>query len=257
MAWLLAAAAVAAALVAWRAWVARRNAERRLAAARRELEFIQAAFARFVPARVVDDIVADGIGTHTDKKDVTILFADLKGFTALSEALPPAELVTILNGYLQRMSAVIVEHRGHVSELVGDGILALFGALEANPWQTNDAVHAALAMRAALVEYNAALAGEGRPPLALSVGIHRGPVIAGLIGSAGLMKYGVIGLAVNLAARVERLTRSHDVDVLVTDAVRSALDGRFVLRPMPAVAVKGIAEPVPTFAVDGFDGRIS
>jgi class 3 adenylate cyclase len=206
-----------------------------------------------VPARVVDAIVADGISTHSEKKDVTVLFADLKGFTALSEALEPADLVQILNGYLERMTAVIVEHHGHVSELVGDGILALFGALEANPWQTNDAVHTALAMRSALAEYNATLVAGGHPPLALGVGIHRGPVVAGLIGSAGLMKYGVIGLTVNLAARVEALTRALALDILVTEEIRVALDGRFRLRALPPVPVKGIAEPVAVFAVEGFE----
>src|SRR5205823_551117 len=81
---------------------------------------------------------------RSEKKEITVLFADLKGFTALGEGLAPAELVTVLNGYLARMSRAIVEHRGHVSKFLGDGILALFGALEANPWQTNDAIHAAL-----------------------------------------------------------------------------------------------------------------
>jgi len=254
MTWIVSLCAIAAfALLTWRMRQTVAGLERRLAAARHELEFLQAAFSRFVPARVVDEIVADGISTHTEKKEVTVLFADLKGFTALSEALAPADLVHILNGYLERMTAVIVEHRGHVSELVGDGILALFGALEANPWQTNDAVHTALAMRSALAEYNVSLVGAGHPPLALSIGIHRGPVVAGLIGSAGLMKYGVIGLAVNLAARVEALTRVHAVDILVTEEIRAELDGRFRLRALLPVSVKGIAEPVATFAVEGFE----
>jgi class 3 adenylate cyclase len=238
------------------AWRTRRTVgdlERRLEVTRRELEFLQRAFSRFAPAQVVEDIVAQGVSAASQKKEVTVLFADLKGFTALSERLPAAELVDILNGYLERMDAVIVEHRGHVSELVGDGILALFGALAANPWQTNDAVHAALAMRATLTDHNRSLAAAGRPTLGIGVGIHRGPVVAGLIGTTGLMKYGVIGLTINLAARVERLTRVHDVDILVTEAVRAALDPRFGLRAMPAVAVKGIAGELVTFAVEGFD----
>jgi adenylate cyclase len=237
------------------AWIQRRQLLallRRLERARRELEILQSAFARFAPAQVVDDIAADGISTRTEKKEVTVLFADLKGFTALSEAVPPAELVALLNGYLQRMSEVIVQHRGHVSELIGDGILAFFGALDVNPWQSNDAVGAALAMRRALTEYNAALREASRPPLHLSVGIHRGPVVAGLIGSAGLMKYGAIGLTLNLAARVEQLTRTHDVDILVSEDVQRVLDRRFQLRAMPATMVKGISEPIVTYAVDGF-----
>ena len=152
------------------------------------------------------------------------------------------------------MSRAIVEHRGYVSKFLGDGILALFGALDANPWQTNDAIHAALAMRRTLADYNETLAAAGRPALAMGVGVHRGPVVAGLIGSEGLMEYDVIGRTVNVASRVERLTRTHGVDILVTEATRAALDGRFRLRPMPPVAVKGIADALPTFAVEGFDG---
>jgi adenylate cyclase len=136
---------------------------------------------------------------------------------------------------------------------MGDGILALFGALEANPWQTNDAVHAALAMRAALAELNQALAGDGVPALGMGVGIHRGVVVAGVLGSAELMEYGVIGNTVNLAARIERLTRVHGVDILVTETARATLDRRFRLRPMPSAEVKGISQPLVTFAVDGFE----
>ena len=159
----------------------------------------------------------------------------------------------LLTGYFERMSRVVDGHRGHVAKFIGDGLLALFGALEANPWQTNDAVRAALEMRAALAEYNATLAGDGVPPLAMGIGIHRGPVVAGVIGSAELMEYGVIGSTVNVASRVERLTRTHGVDVLVTDAVRETLDRRFRLRAMPAAAVRGLPGVLTTYAVEGFD----
>src|SRR5207247_10589883 len=120
----------------------------------------------------------------------------------------PEGWVGVLNGCFEGMRRAITGHRGHVAQVIGDGILALCGALEANPWQTNDAAHAALAMRAALADYNAALGGEGLPALAMGVGIHRGTVVAGVIGSAELVEYGVIGSAVNLASRVQALTRA-------------------------------------------------
>jgi adenylate cyclase len=231
-----------------------RGLEDRLAVASQALESLQRGFARFAPADVVEDIIAQGASRRSEKKEVTVLFADLKGFTTLAEQIDPQLLVRILNGYFERMSGALRAHQGHVSEFIGDGILALFGALEANPWQTNDAAHAALAMRAALDDYNRTLRADGLPALAMGVGIHRGTVVAGVFGNAELMKYGVIGSAVNLASRVQGLTRTHGVDVLVTDAARAALDPGFRLRPMPATEVKGLSGAVPTFAVDGFAG---
>jgi adenylate cyclase len=110
-------------------------------------------------------------------------------------------------------------------------------------------MRAALAMRAAIREYNAELARQGLPALAVGIGIHRGPGMLGLGGSRDRMEYDFVGATVNLAARVQDLTRTHKVDILVTEAVRAELDARFVLAPMPAEPVKGIAEPVVTYAV--------
>lgn len=225
----------------------------RLETASMELQRLQMSFGRFAPEQVVERIAARGVPTSPENKEVTILFADLVGFTRMSGQLAPDVLVRILNGYFERMSQVITEHRGHVSKFIGDGILALFGALEGNPWQANDAVQAALAMRAALQHYNGELEAGGLPRLGFGVGLHRGIAVAGIVGSHELMEFTVIGNTVNVAARVERLTRVHHVDILVTQAVRQALDPRFVLRELPAVPVRGVSEPVVTFAVDTFE----
>jgi adenylate cyclase len=142
-----------------------------------------------------------------------------------------------------------MDHRGHVSHFLGDGIVAYFGALQQNPWQCNDAVRAALAMRAAIREYNAELAREGLPPLGLGIGIDRGAGLVGLVGSRERMEYDFVGRTVNMAARVQALTRTHHADILITDALRAELDPRFTLTPMPAELVKGFADPVVTYAV--------
>jgi adenylate cyclase len=231
---------------------ARRSAARlrgRLGTTTGELERISHAFARFAPMELVERVIASGVPTHGERKEVTVLFADLFSFTPLSESVDPSVLVRILNGYFERMSAAITAHHGHISTLIGDGILALFGALEANPWQTNDALRAALAMRAELESYNAELAAEGLPRLRVGIGLHRGSGIAGLVGSPELMQFTVVGNVVNVAARVQALTREHDVDILITTPVKDALDPRFALRPLPPSPLKGIAEPVATFAV--------
>jgi class 3 adenylate cyclase len=126
----------------------------RLESATSDLEHLQRSFGRFAPEEIVERVIARGVSTGGERKEVTALFADLVGYTALSERLDPDVLVRILNGYFERMSRAITEHRGHVSALIGDGMLALFGALEPDPWQANGAVRAALAMREELEAYN-------------------------------------------------------------------------------------------------------
>ena len=226
------------------------NVRRRLQIATASLERLQLSFARFAPQQVVEGTIASGVSTSAEKKLVTVLFADIVGFTSLSERMEPALLVQILNGYFTCMSRAIAEHRGHVSKFIGDGILALFGALEPNPWQTDDAVWAALAMREALVKYNDELTHAGLPTLRIGIGLHRGVAVAGVVGSEELVEFTVIGSTVNLASRVEHLTRRHAVDILVTAAVREVLDARFALRELPPMAVSGISAPVVTYAVE-------
>jgi class 3 adenylate cyclase len=227
----------------------REHAERAAA----ELQRLQMAFARFAPEAVVERIAAEGVPTDPATRDVTVLFADLVGFTRLGEQLPPDVLVRVLNAYFARMSRVITEHRGHVSKFIGDGLMALFGVPEANPWQANDAVHAALAMRTELQRYNTDLAREGLPSLRVGIGIHRGPVVSGVVGSPELLEYTVIGNTVNVAARIEGLTRVHGVDILISAAVQAAIDRRVLVEALPAVAVAGVSDPVATFAVKGFN----
>lgn len=239
------------------AWLQQRRhgalLQRQLDSAAEELQRLQQACSRLAPAGVVDRLVADGVSELNEmpaqRKVVTALFADLVGYTAMSERLEPAVLAHVLNGYFQRMSDAIHEHRGHVSTFLGDGILAYFGALQPNPWQSADAVRAALAMRQAMADYNRELAAEGLPALSVGIGIHRGSGLAGLIGSRERMEYGFVGRTVNLAARVQSLTRTLGVDILVTEAVRAELDASFSLDAMPPESVKGIAQPVLTYAV--------
>jgi len=244
---LVAGFAGTAAVAAWREILRLRARLERSAEA---LQQLQQSFRRFAPGEVIEGLI-QGAPPAPEKREVAVLFVDLVGFTALSEGLEPALLVRVLNGYFDRMSRAIAEHRGHVSKFIGDGILALFGALAPNPWRVDDAVRAALAMRAALADYNDVLAAEGLPRLSIGIGIECGPVIAGLLGNPSLTEFTVVGRTVNLAARVQAVTREHGVDVLVTGNVRAALDGRIRLRELPPAVLKGLAEPVPVWAVEG------
>jgi adenylate cyclase len=252
---LLAAGACVAA-GAW-AWRMRRRAlvvERRLARATHDLEALEHAFTKFAPHEVVERIIADGVATTADTKEVTVLFADLQGFTALAETLEPAALVALLNEHFERMARAVAAHRGHLAKFIGDGLLALFGALEPNPWQTNDALHGALAMRAAMAAHNAELRARGQPALAMGIGVHRGPVVAGVIGSAELVEYAVIGSTVNLASRVEGTTKQFGIALALSQATYDALDfpSNYLLRDIDRVQVLGRSAPVTVYEV--FEG---
>ncbi|MGQ0578632.1 MAG: adenylate/guanylate cyclase domain-containing protein [Betaproteobacteria bacterium] len=216
-----------------------------------ELQRLQQSCALLAPAGVVERLFSDGPESIAEHKVFTAMFTDLVGYTALAQRLDPKTLAGVLNGYFQLVSDSVTEHRGRVGTFLGDGILIFFGALEPNPWQCNDAIQAALAIRAALDRYNVELEAAGLPRIAIGVGIHRGPGLAGLIGSRDRREYTVVGPTLNLAARVQGLTREHGCDILLTESVREKLDPRFKLMPMPAVAVKGISEPVVTYAVVG------
>lgn len=216
------------------------------------LEHIEQAFQRFAPLDIVEQFAQGANAAEPTHRRVTIMFADLKGFTPLSEKIEAAAMVEMLNGYFRAMNGALVAHHGHLARLMGDGLMALFGALEHNPWQTADAVKAALAMREALAVYNRALEQRGIPKLEFGVGIHTGDVVAGVMGSDRFMEFTVIGDPVNIAARIEALTRVHQVDILVTEDVMKTLDPRFVARAMPPVAVKGKTEPIATFAIESF-----
>lgn len=194
----------------------------------------------------MDDILEKRSLDIAETREVTILFADLRGFTALSERMEASDLVALLNTYFQRMDRAVDEHGGFISKFIGDGLLVLFGALHHNPWQSTDAVKAALEMQQQVRELDEEVPTAD---LSLSIGIHRGPVVAGIVGSFEVKEFTVIGRHVNLASRVEGLTRMHDADILIREAVKEDLDPAIGLVEQPSAAVKGVQEPVVTYEV--------
>lgn len=233
-------------------WIYYRRSQtfrRRLSDANQELEQLQRTFNRFAPARVVDDILEKRTLDIAETREVTMLFADLRGFTALSEQLEAAELVALLNKYFQRMDRAVDEHSGFISKFIGDGLLVLFGALHHNPWQATDAVEAALEMQRRVQSLDDEVETDRLVDLSLSVGIHRGTVVAGIMGSFEVKEFTVVGRSVNLASRVEGLTRTHGEDILITEAVEDDLDPSIPLVEQPPVSVKGVQAPITTYAV--------
>jgi class 3 adenylate cyclase len=247
-------AAIVIAVLAIGRWLDRRRLaqlERLLAAKDAKLEHLELQFERFAPPQIVDRLTDASGAFAPERRRVTIMFADLRGFTALCDRLDPGVTVTILNGYFHCMNEAVSRHHGHINELAGDGLLALFGAIESNPWQARDSVLAALDMRAELARYNDRLQAQGLPELRFGVGIHSGEVVAGVMGTGGLFKFTVSGDPVNVASRVEGLTARFAVDLLITEDIRAALDDQFRLKPMPAAQVKGKSAPIQTYHVEG------
>jgi adenylate cyclase len=207
-----------------------------------------------VSPEIAAQLMRDGALLGGEEREVTILFADLRGFTSMSENLRPQELLALLNRYLDRMSAEIERHGGVIDKFVGDAIMALFGAPVAQSRAAEQAIAAALGMERALAQFNAELAEEGKAPLGMGIGVNTARVVAGNIGSHRRLNYSVIGDGVNVASRLQSETRKTEfrTNIITSAATAAALgQGQFTLRALGAVQVKGRAEPVEIFAVDG------
>jgi class 3 adenylate cyclase len=210
----------------------------------REREAIKETFGRYVTAEVRDEILAGRVSVEGEQREVTVLFADLRDFTPWVEATAPREVVRDLNAYFGEMEAAIRAHGGLVLQFIGDEIEAVFGAPVPAPDHAARAVRAALEMRARLAAWNA---GRARP-LRHGIGVHTGPVLAGAVGSRERLSYALVGDTVNLASRIEGLTKEIGADILVSGTTARGLDG-VALAPLPAVLVKGRTAEVEVFRV--------
>ena len=198
-------------------------------------------FTGYVSPAVMDEIVAgrlDGSGA-SQSCEVCVLFSDIRGFTAMSEALGPEEVVALLNRYFGRMTAVVHRHGGSVDKFIGDGMMAVFGVPNPLPAREKAALEAAHEMLAELALLNEELHAEGRPVLDIGIGIHSGMAVAGHIGSRERHAFTVVGDAVNVAARLEALSKDVGYPVVCSGAVAQALGYPAVLEAIGTQKLRG------------------
>jgi adenylate cyclase len=212
---------------------------------------VRSAFGQYVSVAVLDRVMRDGTDLGGDVRTVSVLMSDVRNFTSLAEGLPPAEVSQIMSEYFAAMIDVIMEHGGTVSDFIGDGILAVFGAPLDDPEHAWHAVETALGMQAALRTLNERWVAEDRPSLAMGVAVNTGEVFAGNIGSARKMKYTVMGDTVNTVARIEALNRDLGTEILIGAATLAAVGERIRVRDRGEVTVKGKLQAVTIFELDG------
>jgi adenylate cyclase len=212
----------------------------------REKRRVKRLFSRYVSKDVFDQLMADPSRAALGgaRREMTVLFSDVRGFTALSEKGAPEAIVGQLNEYFSRMVEVVFRNRGTVDKFVGDMVMALYGAPLDDDAHADHAVATALEMAAALEALNVQWAAEGRPTLDIGIGINTGEMVAGHIGSESIMSYTVIGDHVNLAARLESLNKDYGTRIIISEHTRARLRGQYDIRPLGEVTVKGRTQPV-------------
>ncbi|MDX6665499.1 MAG: adenylate cyclase [Solirubrobacteraceae bacterium] len=207
-----------------------------------ERQALHEAFGAFVDPQVADRVLAEGTLLEAEELEVTVLFLDIRGFTAFAERSSAHEVVARLNEFFEKVVPVVCAHGGHANKFIGDGLLGVFGA----PDRLED--HADRAVAAALEVAQLVRESFGED-LRIGIGINSGPVVAGTVGGGGHLEFTVIGDAVNTAARVEEVTRQTGDDVLITEATRCLLaDGGPPCEPRPMVELKGKTERVRLWA---------
>jgi class 3 adenylate cyclase len=215
------------------------------------VKFIKETFGRYLSQTVVDEILTspEGHKLGGTRKEVTVLMSDLRGFTSLSESRDPEEMVQLLNRYLEKMSRIILKYDGIIDEIIGDAILAVFGAPKSHGNDPARAIACAIEMQNCLEVLNKEVLDSGYPCLEMGIGINTGNVIVGNIGSEVRMKYGIVGDAVNRASRIE--SNSIGGQVLIGKSTYDQVKPKVVVTPAQHRMMKGMKKPLVFYSVTG------
>ena len=223
---------------------------------RRQLRTV---FDKYMAAEVVDEIMRnpEAIRLGGEKKELSVLFSDIAGFTSISERLDPETLVELLNKYLSAMTDIILQHRGNVNKYLGDGIMAIFGAPRGDPNHASLACFAALDSQAELVKRREQWKAEGQPEISARIGINSGWLVVGNMGSQARMEYTVMGDTVNLASRLEGANKYYDTLILLGPRTYELAAQDIEAREIDRMRVKGKKEPVVVFELLARKGGLS
>ena len=213
-------------------------------------EVARANYSRFLPEYVVKQMLENPNSFKLGgvSQTITVLFADIRGFTRISEHAPPEKIVNLLNRYFSAMTDIIFAHGGTLDKYLGDGLMALFGAPAVTPKDAANAMAAAVAMQRRMLSINDELRAEGLPEIGVGIGLHTGEVIVGYIGSERRSEYTAIGDAVNTASRLESNAKAGEIPV--SESTAQAAHSRYQLVPRDPISVKNREQPVPLFEVE-------
>jgi adenylate cyclase len=213
-------------------------------------EVARANYSRFLPEYVVKQMLEnpESFKLGGTSQTITILFADIRGFTRISEHANPEKIVNLLNRYFSAMTEIIFAHGGTLDKYLGDGLMALFGAPTATPDDASNALNAAVAMQRRLLGINRELREEGFAEIGVGMGLHTGEAIVGYIGSDRRSEYTAIGDTVNTSSRLESNARGGEI--LISDATARAAHSRYKLKPREPITVKNRQQPVNLWEVD-------
>jgi adenylate cyclase len=217
----------------------------------RERDRLRETFGRYVTRQVADHLLKGNVNLGGELVPVTVLFSDIRSFTSISETMEPRALLDFLNEYFSGMVESVMLHHGVVDKFIGDAIMAVFGAPVPHPDDPLHAIKAALEMRARLEKLNEAFRARGLPELRTGIGLHSGEVVAGNMGHTQRMEYTVIGDAVNLASRLEGMTKELKCDVLLSDDLFRLVEKHVDTEPLHKIKVKGREREVMVYRLIG------
>jgi class 3 adenylate cyclase len=222
-----------------------------MAASLREKEAIKRAFSRYVTREVVDEILKnpERLALKEERRDVTVLFCDVRGFTSLAERSTPEAIVELVNSFYTLTIDAVFKHSGTVDKFLGDGAMAVFGAPIPDADHPERAVRAALALRDGIADLSRRRAEAGKEPVAVGIGISTGEVVAGTVGTADRMEYTVLGDSVNLASRLE--SGAGPGQILITRHTFELTSGVVDARTLGVLRVKGKEQQVEVYEVLG------